>query len=231
MSGTRFAALLTAVPLLFGLRATGFTAPKPELWPKWTAHNAQSPARVNHDAWDRFLKIYVVANHASWINRVRYKAVTPEDRRGLKNYLKMLQGVQMAYWINLYNALTLKVILDYYPVRSIRDIDISPGWFQDRPWSAKLARVEGEDVTLDDIEHRILRPIWKDDRVHYAVNCASLGCPNLQPEAFTSDNVEVLLEKGAREYINHPRGDESRTKPAYPFRYLQVVSGRFPGVG
>ena len=56
------------------------------------------------------------------------------------------------------------------------------------------------------MEHRILRPIWKDPRVHYAVNCASIGCPNLQDRAYTSKNTEVLLEKGAREYINHPRG-------------------------
>jgi hypothetical protein len=74
------------------------------------------------------------------------------------------------------------------------------------PWGAKLLTIEGEKLSLDDIEHRILRPIWKDNRVHYAVNCASLGCPNLQPASYTGDNMESLLEKGAREYVNHPRG-------------------------
>ena len=66
--------------------------------------------------------------------------------------------------------------------------------------------IEGEKVSLDDIEHRILRPIWQDNRLHYALNCASLGCPNLAPMAYTSASMEQLLEQGARAYINHPRG-------------------------
>jgi hypothetical protein len=91
-------------------------------------------------------------------------------------------------------------------VASIRDINISPGLLARGPWGAKLATVEGEKISLDDIEHRILRPIWKDNRVHYALNCASLGCPNLQSTAYTSDATEALLERGAKEFINHPRG-------------------------
>jgi hypothetical protein len=113
---------------------------------------------------------------------------------------------QKAYWINLYNALTVEVILSHYPVKSIRNIGISPGLFSRGPWDAKLATIEREKLSLNDIEHRILRPIWKDARVHYAVNCASLGCPNLQRMAYTGENTESLLEKGAGEYINHPRG-------------------------
>ena len=190
-------------------------APKPELWPKWLGHNSHSEIRVDHKGWDRFLKIYIVTDEPSGINRVGYARVTPEDKENLKEYLKGLQSVrvsgwnrdeQEAYWINLYNALTVKVVLDHYPVKSIRDIDISPGWFKDGPWDAKLVKIEGEGMTLNDIEHRILRPIWKDNRIHFAVNCASLGCPNLQPEAFTRENTQTLLEKGAREYANHPRG-------------------------
>jgi hypothetical protein len=113
---------------------------------------------------------------------------------------------QEAYWINLYNAATVDLILSRYPVASIRDINISPGLFSRGPWGAKLLAIEGEKVSLDDIEHRILRPIWKDNRIHYAVNCASLGCPNLQPPAYTAANMESLLERGAKEYVNHPRG-------------------------
>ncbi len=70
----------------------------------------------------------------------------------------------------------------------------------------ELITIKGEALTLDDIEHRILRPIWLDARIHYAVNCASLGCPNLQRQAFTAANTESLLETAAREFINHPRG-------------------------
>ena len=141
--------------------------------------------------------------------------MAPEDRTALGNYVKSLESVavsgysraeQRAYWINLYNAKTVELILTRFPVKSIRDINISPGLFTRGPWGAKLMTVEGEKLALDDIEHRILRPIWKDNRIHYSVNCASLGCPNLQPAAFTAENTDSLLERGAREYINHPRG-------------------------
>ena len=136
-------------------------------------------------------------------------------RKVLVRYLEALSMVQisrykrdeqLAYWINLYNALTVKVIVDHYPVESIRDIDISPGWFSFGPWDKKLIKVENESLSLNDIEHRILRPIWRDARIHYAVNCASLGCPNLAPTAYNADTMEGSLTEAARRYINHPRG-------------------------
>jgi hypothetical protein len=201
--------------VLVGWSASALAAPKPELWVRWQAHETQSQVHVDHTAWDRFLGSYVVADHPSGVNRVRYGQVSPEDKKALEAYLTQLQGIrvsnlnrseQKAFWINLYNALTVKVVLDHHPVDSIRDIDISPGWFSDGPWEGKLVRVEGEDVSLDDIEHRILRPIWKDNRVHYGVNCASIGCPNLQSEAFTRSNTDRLLQTGARDYVNHSRG-------------------------
>jgi hypothetical protein len=190
-------------------------APKAELWPRWQKHDPASTQKIDHGRWDKFLKQFVVAPHPSGINRVRYQAVRAEDLGHLKSYLQAMQAVaisdhnraeQKAYWINVYNALTADVILARFPVASIRDINISPGFLTRGPWGAKLFGVEGEKLSLDDIEHRILRPIWKDSRVHYAVNCASLGCPNLQPLAFTGENTEALLEKAAREFVNHPRG-------------------------
>jgi hypothetical protein len=144
---------------------------------------------------------------------LRYSAVTTADRARLDQYLIQLQRVairefprpeQKAFWINLYNALTVQVILQNYPLESIRDI--KSGWFSAGPWDLKLAKVAGEELSLNDIEHRILRPIWKDSRVHYAVNCASLGCPNLQPAPFTAENTERLLDQAARDYVNSPRG-------------------------
>ena len=190
-------------------------APRSELWPKWQKNDPANTQKIDHSAWDQFLKKYVVAPHPSGINRVRYAAVAPEDRTALKNYLKNLQSLaistynraeQKAYWINLYNALTVEIILSRFPVESIRDINISPGLIVRGPWAAKLLTVESEKLSLDDIEHRILRPIWKDNRIHYGVNWASLGSPNLQPEAYTGDKADALLEKAAREFINSPRG-------------------------
>jgi len=207
--------ILLSLPLLSLGVVPASAAPAAEPWSFWAASDPVSKVRVDHGPWDRFLRKYVVANHPSGINRIRYASVTPEDRKSLDAYVQQIQQVevtrlprdeQKAYWINLYNALTVSVVLAHYPVKSIRDIGISPGIFTRGPWGAKLLTIQGQKVSLNDIEHRILRPLWKDNRVHYAVNCASLGCPNLQPEVYTSGNTEALLKKGAREYVNHPRG-------------------------
>lgn len=100
----------------------------------------------------------------------------------------------------------MNFILQHYPIKSILDINISPGWFSRGPWDAKLLHISGKEMSLNDIEHRILRPIFHDNRLHYALNCASLGCPNLQRQAFTADRLNRMLNAGARSYINNYRG-------------------------
>ena len=207
--------VLIAIAIWSWLAATpAAAAPKADLWERWTAHDPASATIVDHGAWDRFLGRYLSTDEAG-VNRVRYGAVVGTDRRALNGYLADMSGTpvsaldrpqQLAFWVNLYNALTVAVVLDAYPVASIRDIDISPGLFADGPWGRKLFAVEGEAVSLDDIEHRILRPIWRDPRIHYAVSCASVGCPNLRPMAMTAATTEAYLDAGARDYINDPRG-------------------------
>ncbi|MDX1693708.1 MAG: DUF547 domain-containing protein [Ketobacteraceae bacterium] len=187
-------------------------APAADLWPRWQAHDPDSEEVVDHAEWTQFLDKYLSAS-ADGIHLMDYAGVTAGDRKRLQAYLETLQSLpvstysrdqQFAYWVNLYNARTVELILAHYPVDSIRDITY--GWFSFGPWDEKLVKVEGEDLSLNDIEHRILRPIWQDNRIHYAVNCASMGCPNLAMKAYTAENTEELLEKGARDYINHPRG-------------------------
>lgn len=212
-------------------------APSPDLWPRWQTHVADHTRIVDHSLWQKLLEKYLVTDHPSGINRFRYVDVSSEDRLILAEFLGYLQQVkvsslnpnkQKAYWVNLYNALTVKVILDHYPVKSIMDIDISPGLFSNGPWDAKLLTIEGEKVSLNDIEHRILRPIFQDNRLHYALNCASLGCPNLQPVAYTAANTEELLEAGARAYINSPRGarmDKGSLHVSSIYKWFQVDFG------
>lgn len=184
-------------------------APKAELWAKWEARDDASTQTVSHDAWDEFLGRYL--SESGGVALLDYAGVTDADKALLDGYVQALENTQvsslnmreqMAYWINLYNALTAKVILDNYPVESIKDIG---SWFSG-PWDEKYIMVEGEEISLNDIEHRILRPIWKDARVHYAVNCASIGCPNLATKAYTAENTEAMLEQSAADYVNHPRG-------------------------
>jgi hypothetical protein len=214
--GGRWVRILSAVVaiLIAAWPSPDCAAPPAELWVKWQAHDDRSPATIDHSAWNSFLHGYVRIG-PDGIARIPYAQVAASDRDSLAADLARLSNIpisrysrreQFAFWVDLYNELTVKVVLDHYPVPSIRDINISPGIFAFGPWGKKLIVVEGEALGLDDIEHRILRPIWRDPRIHYAVNCASLGCPNLQPEAFTAANAQALLDKAARDFVNHPRG-------------------------
>ena len=188
----------------------------------WDASDENSVARIDHGAWQDILNDYLRV-HDSGVNRFDYGALKAHagDFAKLASYLASLQSLdprdysraeQKAYWINFYNALTVQVVADDYPVKSIKDISESLlgrlGGIFGGPWDDVHAKVAGLDLTLNNIEHGILRPIWRDNRIHYAVNCASYGCPNLCPTAFTTDNTEELLEAGARAYVNHPRGVE-----------------------
>ena len=213
----RFRIVLGLVAFVF---CTGFGsgerlfAPSADLWKRWQAHDATSTAVIDHGIWDRLLKKLVVPGE-NGLTLFRYGAASQADRQDLSQYVAFLTALpistynraeQKAYWINFYNALTVKLVLDHYPVQSIRDIDISPGFFSDGPWGKKLVTVEGEKISLNDIEHRILRPIWQDNRVHYAVNCASIGCPNLEAMAYGGPSLDARLDSAAKAYINSPRG-------------------------
>ncbi|MEM1277622.1 MAG: DUF547 domain-containing protein [Pseudomonadota bacterium] len=188
-------------------------APDAELWDRWTPYDPVSTKTVDHSAWDQLTRKYV-SGGGETVALVDYRGIAGE-RAVLDGYLQLLSSTnvgaldrpeQFAFWANLYNALTVRVILDHYPQETIRDIDISPGFFADGPWGAKLITVEGVELSLDDIEHRIMRPIWQDPRVHYAVNCASIGCPDLHKGAFVAATLDAQLEEAARAFVNHPRG-------------------------
>ena len=188
--------------------------PEADLWDRWMEYTPRSTVQVDNSLFDEILKQHrhLSPDNVSLIN---YADLKGRDESSLNRYLDLLQDTdvdslsraeQFAYWGNFYNALTLKVIIDHYPVASIRDIDISPGFFSNGPWGAKLVTVMGEDLSLDDMEHRILRPIWRDPRVHYVVNCASIGCANIQAHAWRARTLYGDLNTAAADYVNHPRG-------------------------
>jgi hypothetical protein len=180
-------------------------------------HTAGSTKVVDHSVWDRQTKAYVVVGTDN-LARVRYEQWKKQGHAELKRYVAALEKVdvaaldkpeQFAFWANLYNAKTIDVVLDAYPIRSIKDIRLGGTFLANitgGPWKAKIMKVGGQSLSLDDVEHGILRPIFKDPRVHYAVNCASIGCPNLMPGAFMGATLEAQLEAGAKAYVNHPRG-------------------------
>lgn len=134
-----------------------------------------------------------------------------KDENVLDRYLEQLAGVdpqalsadeQFAFYANAYNAWTIKLILSRYPgIDSIKDL----GSLFKSPWKKKLARIDGQLLTLDQIEHDILRKQFGDPRVHFAVNCASKGCPPLQAVPFTGSRLDEQLDRAAREFINDPK--------------------------
>jgi Protein of unknown function, DUF547 len=203
--------LLAAMLCLSALTVGGGSqaAPDAVLWKRWLAHDPAATVEVDHGAWEAFLTHYVRIGPDN-IHRVAYGQVTPADREALDAYLERLSDTaishynraeQLAFWINLYNALVVDTVLEHYPIASIRDIDASSGG----PFDVSRIEVEGQQLSLSDIHNRILRPIWRDPRVLYTLSCAALGCPNLQPVPFTSRELDRQLSDAAMAYVNDPR--------------------------
>ncbi|MDX2157175.1 MAG: DUF547 domain-containing protein [Hyphomicrobiaceae bacterium] len=177
----------------------------------------QTAAVVDHRDWDALLKAHVRPAEDG-LNRVDYRRFKAESQAKLKSYVTRLEATdvsklgraeQFAYWVNLYNSKTVDIVLDHYPVRSIRDINLGGGLFAaitGGPWKAKSLNVGGRPLSLDDIEHVILRGMFMDYRVHFAVNCASVGCPNVSRDAFTGADLDAHLERNASAFVNSPRG-------------------------
>ena len=170
-------------------------------------------ATFDHSAFDAILKAHVKPDEEGY-NRVDYASLKA-DGDALDAYVAALEAATPsslsedeahAYWINLYNAKTLDVVLDAYPVKSIRRINLGGALFKPGPWSKEILKVEGVELTLDDVEHRIVRALFEDPMSHYALNCASYSCPNLAATAYTGENLDGLMEEGGRLYVNHPRG-------------------------
>ena len=163
----------------------------------------------DHAAWTALLK-----HHVSADGRVAYSKLKAEHATtaggALRQYLDGLQVVraeefgawtpdqQQAFLINAYNAFTVQLIVDHYPVASIRDIG---GLFK-KPWSIEFfSLLDGKAKTLDTIEHQLLRPVYKDVRIHAAVNCASISCPQLRGEAYTGARLNEQLEDQMRLWL------------------------------
>lgn len=164
-------------------------------------------AQISHDLWDGLLKKHVDAD-----GFVNYKGFI-KDSLVLKKYLAVLSSnhpherwpreEQMAYWINAYNAFTVKLIVDNYPVASIKDIKNGIP-FVNTVWDIKFINIQGKVYDLNNIEHSILRKQFKDARIHAAVNCASYSCPKLWGEAFVASRLDQQLDSAMRAFVNDP---------------------------
>lgn len=166
-------------------------------------------------AWDAALQKYVQDVDSQGVARFDYGALKadPTDRQALSDYIAYLAdqtpsampaAEATTYWANLYNALTVDVVIDNYPVKSIKKI--KSGVFTPGPWKRDLVTVEGKTLTLDDIEHGILRQKYPSPLIHYMVNCASIGCPNLKDGLWHADTLDADRAAAARVFINAPNG-------------------------
>lgn len=185
---------------------------KPLTAPLWLALSAfvlafiwNSPAMAidhSHSAFSNILQ-QQVSN-----GRVNYDALKAKPA-ALKSYLDTLAAVdknefngwndnqQMAFLTNLYNAATLQLIVDNYPVKSIKKI----GGLFSSPWKQKVVRLFGDKVTLDNVEHDILRKDYSEARLHFALVCAAKGCPPLRPEAYEAGRFSKQLDDQGRIYM------------------------------
>lgn len=165
----------------------------------------------SHQIFDELLKKHVRIDGV-----VNYKGFIA-DKEKLEMYLDLLSNnapdrqkwtkdQQLAYWINAYNAFTVKLIVDNYPVASIQDLHPKikiP--LVNTVWHIKFFKIGGEDANLDEIEHKILRKEFDEPRIHFAINCASFSCPLLLNEAFFPDRINEQLDKVTKSFINDPK--------------------------
>ena len=171
------------------------------------APSFEAPAApVSQNAvFNNFLGKYV--SDVNGINLVAYDKVTSTDRAALNGYIQKLSAMdiealprdaEMATWFNLYNAKTIELILENYPTKSIRKIS--------NPWKKDRLVVNGKKMSLDDIEHGTVRKKYNEPRVHFAFNCASIGCPNLKSSAWEAGSLEADLTQAAADFTASERG-------------------------
>jgi hypothetical protein len=170
--------------------------------------NSTGSLKPSHEIWTKLLN-----QHVDVEGNVNYQGFQ-KDSSTLNEYLDILvnnppdkkdwpESAQLAYWINVYNAFTIKLIIDHYPVESIRDIGSKiqiP--FINSPWDIKLIEIEGKKYDLNNVEHSILRKNFEEPRIHFAIVCASFSCPKLRREAYTAEKLEEQLQGQAADFIN-----------------------------
>lgn len=170
-------------------------------------------APPSHDEWTALVKKHVNAD-----GLVDYKGFI-DDKVKLQSYLDLLSSNppgkswmnndKIAYWLNAYNAFTVKLIIDNYPLKSIKDLGPKDQIiFVNTPWDIKFFKIDGKTMTLNRIEHRILRKEFTEPRIHFALNCASMSCPKLRREAYVGNKLDEQLTDQAKEFLR----DESRNK-------------------
>lgn len=190
-----------------------------------------SEALHKHTIWDELTKKYVAES-----GFVDYKGLISEKEK-LNEYLHMLStnhpnetwssNDRKAYWINAYNAFTIKLIVANYPVETIKDLG-GRIYRVNTPWDIKFINIEGKEYHLNDLEHNILRKEWNDGRIHAAVNCASVSCPKLMQGAYIGSRLDDQLDTQMKDFIHdETKNDISNPKKIKLSKLFRWFSGDF----
>jgi len=186
----------------WSISMTSHAAPKSKMIEFWNDYEPSSGLKLDHSKWQFMLDRYLDTQHSSGVSRFKYDQVTDADRKVLDEYLTYLQSMdprqlnfprKKAFWLNLYNAGVVSMVLNSEPEESIRDIG--------NVWRKKSFTVSWQKVSLDDIEHGILRPLYNDPRIHFGLTPATIGSGDLPAKAYTGDNVEELLERNTLDFF------------------------------
>lgn len=182
---------------------------------------------IQHDVWTDLLQ-----KHVDVEGKVNYKGFAT-DNSSLSAYLNLLsanppgenwsEADQLAYWINAYNAFTVKLILDHYPLKSIKEISTGLPMINS-PWDLKFFEIGGIPFDLNTIEHEILRKRFDEPRIHFAINCASISCPKLRSEAYTAEKLELQLHEQTIDFLRDPirnQIDAKETRLSSIFNWFQ----------
>jgi hypothetical protein len=187
----------------------------------------------DHSSLDSILKRYVDGS-----GMVDY-AILKTNRTGLDTYLKTTGAVsqstfdgwgkdeQLAFLINVYNAETLQYIIDNHPLVSIKKL----GGIISTPWDKKNVVLLGENVSLNHLEHRVVRPNYDEPRIHFALVCAAKGCPPLRSEAYTATKLEEQLESQAKAFLNQSSKNRFEKGKLYLSTIFKWYGGDFKGGG
>lgn len=179
-----------------------------KLMERWLVNDPLSTRYVDHSLWAELLEAYVKQDQEGH-NIFDYAGVDTEDRVKLDTYIRQLERTdvdrlsrdeQLAFWINAFNALCVRFVLDEYPVRSINDLDGS--FFSAGPWNRRVFKVYSIDLSLNDIYHRILRPIWQDERIHYVLACTAKSCADIVAYPYTGPTINRAMEVAATNFVN-----------------------------
>jgi Protein of unknown function, DUF547 len=213
-----------ASALAFALATAAPATAAPEFGPMEPIHE--------HAAWTELLRRYVSGG------LVDYASLKRDGQPALDAYLRSLESVersaleswprsdQLAFWIDAYNAYTVKLVLDHYPLPTIRSIGLFPGAAFRRKF-VPLERAAGRKLSLDDIEHGILRERFRDPRIHFAIVCASRSCPVLRDEAYRGRDLDAQLDDAARAFLRDPA--RNRYDPGSRMLFLSSIFKWFRG--